>query len=1207
MSKSRHSGGGGKTGRALPLLVLFTLLAAGVLLIFLLLDQRQRLAAGERQRLQAAAVVVERNMTLQLRDADRVLRGIRERVLRGDGLRPPRESTPNLQILVDGMPAVRTLLVIDAAGQVRASNRAELLGTDFSDRHYFDIARVGGELGLLYVSPPFETVLDVTSVNLMRVIPDAVGGFGGIVAASLNADYFAELLDSVLYATDMRAVIAHADGEVFVGRAAEDLLSRAAFELSGDVLNLDREASRAMFAVPDLTDSALRHFARARIGDEAHPLDRPLLVVVSRDAQALLAPWRRQVVLYGGCYAVLAMLLGGSLLYLRQRYRQIERLQRDRDAEEDAATERLELALAGADLGLWDWHVPSGRMICDARWCAMLGYAPEELAAEFDAWRTLVRPADWPDVDAALQAHLAGASSRYECEYAMRHKQGRWVWILDRGQVMERDAAGAPLRVLGTHLDITASHEEHEALVRLGHHYAALSRTNEAIIHAEEAPALLDAVCRIAVEQGGLELVWVGRHEAAEGRLERLAAAGPALAYLDEVGTGVDAGNPVAGEPFGLVLRDGEPRAVANLHEDPGTLQWREVCVRWQLRSLLVCPIRRGGRNWGVIAFYASEARYFAPDLVTLLTDLSGDVAYSLDAFDKDRERAELQARLELTVRMLDASREGVFITDRDNRFIMVNPAYCAMTGYVAEELLGLQPQLLQSGRQDAAFYDALWAAVRERGHWQGELFDRRKNGEVFPVWLSITAVRDAEREITNHIGVFSDISERKAVQQHIEHLAQHDLLTGLPNRALLSDRMRLLAAQARRECSRLAVLYVDLDRFKVVNDSLGHAVGDKLLRAVAERISAALRASDTLSRFGGDEFVVLLPGIDAVEDAARVATKIIDAIDTPFRVDGHELLLGGSIGIAIHPDNGADVEDMITLADTAMFAAKHDGGRQFRFYAEDMGSAVRERMALEQDLRGAAARGELFPVFQPQHTLADGRLMGIEVLARWRHPQRGVVSPANFIPVAEESGLILEIGGWMLHAACAQTEDWRSRGLLDVPVSVNVSAVQFRQAGFVDVVKSVLDATGLPPSRLELEVTESVVMEHVEAVIAKLDELATLGVRLAIDDFGTGYSSLTYLRRLPAQRLKIDQSFVRDLPADADASAIAAAVVSLGHALSMQVIAEGVETAAQAAFLRELGCDEGQGYLYAKPLSATDFERWITDRATHGGMLYVS
>ncbi len=568
-------------------------------------------------------------------------------------------------------------------------------------------------------------------------------------------------------------------------------------------------------------------------------------------------------------------------------------------------------------------------------------------------------------------------------------------------------------------------------------------------------------------------------------------------------------------------------------------------------------------------------------------------VAIVRDITDQENQKAEIVAARSQLQATLDAIPDLLFELDLEGRCHAYHSAHTDLPILHVEDLLGKNVSDVLSPSEAEVIVSALREA-NEQGLSSGKQLELQLPQGTFWYELSVSRKEADPRLAPRFIVIARDITERKAAERRILNLAHYDALTGLPNRALLADRMKVAIKRAARVLGRIAVLFVDLDRFKPINDSLGHEVGDRLLQEVAERMQAAIRSVDTVSRVGGDEFVVLLGEIETAEDAARVAEKLIFTLSRPYHIEEHELSLTASIGICIYPDNGSEPGILIRNADASMYTAKQSGRNRYQFYSEDMTARALERLSLERDLRGAVERGEMFLVYQPQIELETGRVIGAEVLLRWRHATQGLISPQRFIPVAEDSGMILGIGEWALHQACQQARLWRDRGVLDVCISVNVSAVQFRQADFVDVVKRTLKKSGLSPDRLELELTESVVMQGVEPALEKLRQLAALGVKVAIDDFGTGYSSLSYLRQFTVDRLKIDQSFVHDLPGNADAEAIAAAIVAMGINLGFRIIAEGVETEAQAAFLQGVLCKEGQGYLYAWPMTSSEFERWV-------------
>ncbi|MDW7748131.1 EAL domain-containing protein [Halomonas sp.] len=531
----------------------------------------------------------------------------------------------------------------------------------------------------------------------------------------------------------------------------------------------------------------------------------------------------------------------------------------------------------------------------------------------------------------------------------------------------------------------------------------------------------------------------------------------------------------------------------------------------------------------------------------------------------------------------------GMVITDVEGRILKVNATFTRITGYAEAEVLGRNPRLLSSGRHDEAFYRHLWESVRENGSWQGEIWNRRRNGEVFPEWLTISAVRDEAGELTHYVATFSDITQRKAAEEEVHQLAFYDPLTGLPNRRLMLDRLEGALKDSYRSDQFGALLYLDLDNFKQVNDTLGHHAGDQLLLQVASRLGGVLRATDTLARLGGDEFAVLLHDLGREPQrvavvAERIAHKLLGVLQAPINLAGSSVTMTGSIGITLYRDHGTTLDEILQQADMALFQAKRAGRDTLRFFDPAMQAQLHARARLEADLRQALARDEFLLHYQPQVD-ADRRMIGVEALLRWQHPERGMVSPGDFIPLAEENRLIVPIGGWVLEAACRQLMAWAGDpATADLTVSVNVSPQQFREAAFVDHVLATLARTGARPERLKLEVTESLFVQDRDEARETMRRLREHGVTFALDDFGTGYSSLSYLKRLPLDQIKIDQSFVRDLLEDEASAAIVASTIALSESLQLEVIAEGVETEAQRAWLAAHGCHAFQGYLFGRP-----------------------
>ena len=543
-----------------------------------------------------------------------------------------------------------------------------------------------------------------------------------------------------------------------------------------------------------------------------------------------------------------------------------------------------------------------------------------------------------------------------------------------------------------------------------------------------------------------------------------------------------------------------------------------------------------------------------------------------------------------LAENVFNKSVQAIFITNSEGIILRTNSAFSKITGYSVEQSIGRDPRFLRSDKHDKSFYDQLWHELLKEGSWQGEVWDRRKNGEVFPTWQTMTAVRDEKGKAIQFISIFSDISEKKQTEERIHHLAHYDIVTGLKNRAAFHDQLAKQISYADRQKHKLALLYLDLDNFKLINDASGHPVGDQLLKHIATRIKSMIREEDTIARLGGDEFVILLVDINNSKDAAVVAEKVLLEMAKPILLEHTEVVVTGSVGISTYPMDGHDADVLLKNADVAMYRAKEKGRNNFQFYTAEMNDQAEERLKLESDMRKALQRNEFILHFQPQVNLETGRIIGCEALVRWQHPERGLIPPNIFIPVAEESGLIRQLGEWVLYTACMQQKKWHQTELYSICMAVNISGRQFISQQLIFEIKKIIADTEIDPNKLELELTESTIMENVEENITVLQKLHDMGVQLSIDDFGTGYSSMAYLKRFPIDKLKIDQSFVRDIVTDEDDAAIVNATTALGHNLHMQVIAEGVETQEQLQFLKNNGCDEIQGYYFSRPVTADEF-----------------
>ena len=569
---------------------------------------------------------------------------------------------------------------------------------------------------------------------------------------------------------------------------------------------------------------------------------------------------------------------------------------------------------------------------------------------------------------------------------------------------------------------------------------------------------------------------------------------------------------------------------------------------------------------------------------------VSGLIALVLDI----TENQKIEEQHSIWAKIFESSGEAISVTDTNNNFVTVNQAFCDATGYSFGEIFGKNPRILKSDQHDKNFYQNMWASINQAGVWQGEIWDKRKDDTVYLKWLRIDQIKDKQGKVVNYLAMFNDISEQKAAEERIAYLDRHDALTGLPNRSVLADQLGVVLQKASINKNHVGVISIDLDRFKNINDSLGHEVGDEFLKEIAKRLESYSKDKSVIGRFGGDTFVIILPDVHTKSEIVAAINKVKDVIAQPVMYGQVELMVTASAGISVFPEDGDTPEVLIRNADTAMHKAKDIGRNNYQFFTAIMNEYASEQLMLENSLRRAIERKEFVLFYQPQLDVKTGKVVGAEALIRWSHPIKKIVSPLEFIPLAEETGLIIPIGEWVLMEACRQHQEWVARGLPPIPVSVNISTVQFRDKKFLQMLATVIEKSGIEPSYLDLEVTESVVMRDPEFVIEQLEKIKAMGIKLSLDDFGTGFSSFSYLRHFPLDRLKIDQSFVRNLMAEPINQAIVESIITLGKNLKIRTIAEGVETIEELHCVQQLQCDEIQGYYYSKPLPSDEFITWF-------------
>ncbi|MGZ5050879.1 MAG: bifunctional diguanylate cyclase/phosphodiesterase [Methylobacter sp.] len=838
-------------------------------------------------------------------------------------------------------------------------------------------------------------------------------------------------------------------------------------------------------------------------------------------------------------FVTVCLALGVLALAAVTYHREISKQLRDSE-------ERWKFALEGSGDGVWDWCLQTDRVLFSKRWKEMLGYDEHEFPDTGAMWLDQIHPDDKAHALFAIDDHLSDNQTFFTAEYRVRCKDNGWKWILARGKLVSRDANGKPLRMIGTHADISGRKHSEESLMRSESKFRTLyNSTSDAVM-------LLNKNGFFDCNKAALELFGCKTKE-------EFCALQPSDLSPTTQPCGTDSAL-LAEQLVATAVQKGRLR------------------FEWMHKRLDT------GEIFSAEVLLSAMKLNDSPVLQATVRDIS------------ERKLAETELRIAATA---FESQEGILVTDAHKIILRVNSAFSRITGYSAGEVIGKSPRMLQSGVENSEFYTDMSNVLNTTGTWEGEIWDRRKNGERYPLHLTITAVKNNDDIVTNYVATLVDITQNKAAEAKIQRLAFYDPLTSLPNRRLLLDRINQALTSSRRSGKKGALLFIDLDNFKTLNDTLGHDMGDLLLQQVSERLSSSVREVDTVARLGGDEFVVMLEDLnnyshEAAKQTKIIGEKILAVLNQPYQLGRHEYYSTPSIGATLFNNFQQAADELLKQADIAMYQAKTSGRNALVFFDPQMQASINARATLEADLRHAILEQQFTLYYQPQ-VYHNRQIISAEVLLRWQHPKHGWISPGNFIPLAEETGLILPIGQWVLNTACEQIKRWmQNEHTQYLQLAVNVSARQFHQSDFVDQVCRALDHNAIPPESLKLELTESLVLDDIDDTILKMNALREIGVCFSMDDFGTGYSSLAYLTQLPLDQLKIDQSFVRNIGVKPTDAVIVQTIIGMANNLGIEVIAEGVESEAQRIFLEQCGCSLCQGYLFSKPVPIAEFEQLL-------------
>ncbi len=1098
-----------------------------------------------------------------------------------------RERQQLLETIISlaGSPIV---LVDPATGKMREFNEAAYTCLGYSPEEFsrltiFDI----DEQSVSEVSKNIQHILDKGSLTVETRLRHRDGHFiDVIINTSVIEQYGAHYIESLWTdVSDIKQAERDAKRQQAMLARTEHLARLGSWEwnVAIDQVTWSEELFHLFGLDPTMSCPSFAEQERLQI---FHPADIELLKKAVLETVETGSPYEidirikrtdgvtRNCVAYGECEFDSDGNFKGLNGYLKDITEQREAARALQESESNLAR-----AQRVAHVGSWSVNTTDGHLRWSDETYRIFGVAQGQTVT-YDTFISRVHPLDIPDVEAAWKRAIQGEY------YNIRHRilvDGEVRWVHERAR-LECDEAGELTTGIGTVQDITSSWRDHllqetsTSALNLLSQGEGLDKVLTTVTNGLEHinPEML--ACILLLEPDGQHFTLGAAPRLDDGLLKHL------------VGSEAEPGSEFLVE----ACRTGRKLIVDDLTSCTRWPKLSSAALQQPFQACWCHPVlAKGGRVLGVFTlFYPTPKTPPEADqiIVEQLSMLAGQVI----------EQTRAQEALHLSSRVIEHSHSAIVVTDAQGYILTTNPAFTQMSGYSKEEVQGRRPAIIRAGLEDdSATRDNVWQRLQDEGFWRGEVRSRHKNGRYYMQWLTASAVKDAAGKVTHYIGISDDITENKEAIKRIDFLAYYDSLTELPNRQLARDRMEQEITRAKREHDgSFALLIVDLDQFKAINDALGHTVGDELIKAAAHRLVDTVRETDTVSRQGGDEFLIMLTGDIEMHAVSAICSKIMEALTRPFEIGEHTLSISASIGVAMFPDDGICFDSLMTRADMAMYSAKDAGRNAYRFFNDRMNVDVMDRILVRNGLMRALEHQEFILHYQPQVDLTTGKIFGVEALIRWENPVIGLVPPDRFIPIAESSGLVVEMGSWVLKEACRQLRNWQDEfGLTDLVMAVNISALQFTRGDLFEAVNTALKESGVSPSSLELELTETVLLKEAEQALEVMSRLRDLGVKMSIDDFGTGYSSMSYLKRLPVDKLKIDRSFVKDIDVDTDDAAIARAVISLGHIMGLSIIAEGVENECQLEFLRLHGCDQYQGYYFSRPLPAPDCGKLLVDQ----------